>query len=221
VKAERPRVSPFWRQARERLRQLKDNAWFEWTVIAIIVLSSLLLGIKTYDIDPLWIRWLDRLDYAITLFFLLELTIRLLAEGSVRRFFRSGWNVFDFMVVAVSLIPIDESQYVLLGRILRLFRVLRLISFVPELRMLVTALLRAIPRMGYVAALMFVIFYVYGIIGTLLFGRINPALWGDVGVALLTLFRISTFEGWTEIMYETMAVYPLSWIYYLTFIFLL
>ena len=210
----------FWQSARLRLRQLRDNPFFEWFVIAIIVLSSLLIGIKTYDIDPWWLHWLDRIDYAITLFFLLELVVRILAEGSMRRFFRSGWNVFDFIIVTISLIPIDESQYVLLGRILRLFRVLRLISFVPELRLLVTALLTAIPRMGYVAVLMFVIFYVYGVVGSLLFGSINPDLWGNVGVALLTLFRIATFEGWTDVMYETMAVYPWSWLYYLTFIFL-
>ncbi len=73
--------------------------------------------------------------------------------------------------------------------------------------------------MGYVALLMFIIFYLYAVIGNLLFADINPTLWGDLGISLLTLFRVATFEDWTDVMYETMAVYSLSWIYYLTFIF--
>jgi voltage-gated sodium channel len=91
---------------------------------------------------------------------------------------------------------------------------------VPELRLLINALLKAIPRMGYIALLMFVIFYIYAAIGSMYFHPINEVLWGDVSISMLTLFRVATFEDWTDVMYETMAVYPLSWIYYLTFIFL-
>jgi len=74
--------------------------------------------------------------------------------------------------------------------------------------------------MGYIALLMFVIFYLYGAVGSILFERINETLWGDVSIAMLTLFRIATFEDWTDVMYETMEVHPLSWIYYISFIFL-
>jgi voltage-gated sodium channel len=91
---------------------------------------------------------------------------------------------------------------------------------VPELRLLINALLKAIPRMGYIALLMFVIFYIYAAIGSMLFHSINEVLWGDVSISMLTLFRVATFEDWTDVMYETMAVHPTSWIYYLTFIFL-
>ena len=97
---------------------------------------------------------------------------------------------------------------------------MRLISFIPQLRLLVSALLMALPRMGYVALMMFVIFYMYATLGSLLFEHINPELWGDVGIAMLTLFRVATFEDWTDVMYETMAHYPVSWIYYVSFIFL-
>jgi len=109
---------------------------------------------------------------------------------------------------------------ILLARLLRIFRVLRLISVIPELRVLVNSLLKALPRMGYIALLMFIIFYIYAAVGSSIFNTINPDLWGNISVALLTLFRISTFEDWTDVMYETMDVYPLSWIFYLTFIFL-
>ena len=118
-----------------------------------------------------------------------------------------------------SLVP-DGGSGVLLARLLRVFRVLRLVSMVPELRLLINALITAIPRMGYIALLMFVIFYIYAAVGSILFNEINKTLWGDVSISMLTLFRVATFEDWTDVMYETMVVHPMSWIYYLTFIFL-
>ncbi|KAG1648424.1 Glutamine--tRNA ligase [Nymphon striatum] len=109
---------------------------------------------------------------------------------------------------------------VLLARLVRIFRVLRLISIIPELRILISALIKALPPMGYVLLLMFIMFYIYAAVGSLLFDDINKVLWGDIAVSMLTLFRVVTFEDWTDVMYETMEVYPLSWMYYLSFIFL-
>ncbi|MEJ2577310.1 MAG: ion transporter, partial [Gammaproteobacteria bacterium] len=163
---------------------------------------------------------LQILDYAITLFFLAEILIRMAAEPRLRDFFRRGWNLFDFVIVVASLVPVDESEMALLGRLLRIFRVLRLVSVIPELRVLLNALLRAIPRMGYVSLLMFIIFYIYAAIGSIFFGAINAELWGNIAIAMLTLFRVATFEDWTDVMYETMVVYPLSWAFYISFIFL-
>ncbi|MEC8482601.1 MAG: ion transporter, partial [Pseudomonadota bacterium] len=77
-----------------------------------------------------------------------------------------------------------------------------------------------IPKMGYIALLMFIIFYIFGAMGSIFFEDINETLWGDIAISMLTLFRIATFEDWTDVMYETMAVYPLSWMYYVVFIFL-
>ena len=128
--------------------------------------------------------------------------------------------MFDTLIVTMSLIPIEDSEVVLLARLVRIFRVLRLISIIPELRILISALIKALPPMGYVLLLMFIIFYIYAAVGSLLFEQINPTLWGDISVSMLTLFRVVTFEDWTDVMYETMGVYPLSWIFYLTFIFL-
>jgi len=90
----------------------------------------------------------------------------------------------------------------------------------PELRFLINSLLKAIPRMGYIALLMFIIFYIYAAMGSMFFAGVDRELWGDVAVAMLTLFRVATFEDWTDVMYATMEQYPLSWIYYITFIFL-
>jgi voltage-gated sodium channel len=94
-----------------------------------------------------------------------------------------------------------------------------MVSIIPELRVLLNSLIKALPQLAYVLLLMFIIFYIYAAMGTTLFEAINPTLWGDIAVSLLTLFRVMTFEDWTDVMYETQAVYPLSWIYYLSFIF--
>ncbi|HKJ87195.1 MAG TPA: ion transporter, partial [Gammaproteobacteria bacterium] len=203
---------------RERLARIRDNKLFETFVITVIVVSALVVGAKTYALEPSLFRVINLLDYLVTGFFLVEILIRMASERSLASFFRRGWNVFDFLVVAVSLVPVGWTSSVLLARLLRIFRILRLISFIPELRLLVNALVKALPRLGYVAVMMFVIFYIYGAVGSIAFRQINPDLWGNIAVAMLTLFRVATFEDWTDVMYETMAHYPLSWIYYITFI---
>jgi len=199
---------------------IRENKLFEAFVIAVIVLSALVIGAKTYQTSPALLSAFRLLDLAITLIFLTEIIIRMIAENSIKRFFSKGWNVFDFVIVVTSLIPIDDSEAAMLGRLLRIFRVLRLISIIPELRVLLNAFVTAIPRMGYVSLLMFIIFYIYAAIGSMFFHTINPELWENITISLLTLFRVATFEDWTDVMYETMAVYPLSWTYYLSFIFI-
>jgi voltage-gated sodium channel len=202
------------------LQRVEQHRLFQGCVIFIIVLSALAIGAKTYELPSLAERFLSVLDSAITAFFLAEIVLRFTACEDRKRFFANGWNVFDTIIVAGSLIPLENADAVLIGRLLRVFRVLRLVSVVPELRALINALLKAIPRMGYIALLMFVIFYIYGAVGSLFFSAINETLWGDVSIAMLTLFRIATFEDWTDVMYETMTVYPMSWLFYLSFIFL-
>ncbi|TRX55650.1 ion transporter [Thalassomonas sp. M1454] len=202
-----------------QLKRLDSSNLFQGVVIAVILISALLIGAKTHDLPSQFVTVIGVLDFAITIFFAVEISIRFLATNDPKKFFKDGWNIFDTLIVVGSLIPAGGSG-VLLARLLRVFRVLRLVSMVPELRMLINALLKAIPRMGYIALLMFVIFYIYAAIGSILFHQINEFLWGDVSVSLLTLFRVATFEDWTDVMYETMEVHPLSWIYYLTFIFL-
>lgn len=201
--------------------RIRSNKIFEMFVIAVILFSAVMIGANSYSLDARVLQIMAVLDLAITLFFLLELVIRFLGEPQKRAFFRHGWNVFDTLIVTVSLIPIDESELALLGRLIRIFRVLRMVSIIPELRVLVNSLLRAMPQLGYVCLLMFIIFYIYAAIGTSLFASVNPILWGDIAVSLLTLFRVMTFEDWTDVMYETIeAGFGWSWLYYLSFIFL-
>lgn len=199
--------------------RLRSNKAFELFVVAIIIFSAVTIGVRTYDLPPLMIDAIVVLDMLITVIFLIEIIVRFLGEPSKRDFFRSGWNIFDTLIVAVSLIPIENSELALVGRLVRIFRVLRMVSIIPELRMLLNSLLRALPQLGYVMLMMFIIFYIYAAIGATFFATINPDLWGDIAKSLLTLFRVMTFEDWTDVMYQTQTVYGYSWVFYISFIF--
>ncbi|MCH2057713.1 MAG: ion transporter [Thalassotalea sp.] len=190
-------VSSFVKSAQSRLKDIDSSKWFQGIVIAVIILSALLVGAKTHNLPSEAIAVLAILDIAVTVFFVVELTIRFFAYPKKREFFKSGWNIFDTIIVIGSLVPTGGSG-VLIARLLRVFRVLRLVSMVPELRLLINALIAAIPRMSYIALLMFVIFYIYAAIGSIVFSEINSELWGDVSIAMLTLFRVATFEDWTD-----------------------
>lgn len=203
----------------QRFLRIRSNKTFELFVVFIIIFSALVIGAKTYDIPPNVLTFISWLDWFITGIFLLEIVVRFLGEERKADFFKQGWNIFDTLIVTVSLIPADNSDMALVGRLIRIFRVLRMVSIIPELRLLLNSLLKALPQLGYVMLLMFIIFYIYAAIGATFFAEINPVLWGDISRSLLTLFRVMTFEDWTDVMYETMEIYPFSWIFYVTFIF--
>ena len=206
-------------ELQNKFERIRANKWFEAFVISVIVISALLVGAKTYELPAGFSSITLFLDWFISAFFLTEITIRFLAEKRKRYFFRSFWNWFDTLIVIISLIPADDTELALIARLVRVFRVLRMISIIPELRILLVSLMKALPQLGYVMLLMFIIFYIYAAVGSTLFENINPVLWGDITISMLTLFRIMTFEDWTDVMYETQEVYSLSWIFYLTFIF--
>lgn len=198
---------------------VRHNKIFELSVIAVIVFSAVTIGIRTYQLPPLLVSLVGVLDWVITGVFLVEIIVRFIGEPHKKQFFCSAWNIFDSVIVIVSLIPVEDSELALLGRLVRIFRVLRMISIIPELRILLNSLLKALPQLSYVVLMMFIIFYIYAAVGSTFFASINPDLWGDISASLLTLFRVMTFEDWTDVMYETMNPYPFSWIYYISFIF--
>jgi voltage-gated sodium channel len=202
-----------------KFEAVRSNKTFELFVVGIIIFSAVMIGAKTYEVSDNVTRIVVWLDWFITLFFMVEILIRFLGEKRKGEFFKRGWNIFDTLIVTISLVPIEDSELAIVGRLIRIFRVLRMVSIIPELRMLLNSLIKALPRLGYVALLMFIIFYIYAAIGATFFKDINPVLWGDISISLLTLFRVMTFEDWTDVMYETMTVYGYSWIFYITFIF--
>ncbi|WP_394252235.1 ion transporter [Vibrio profundi] len=212
-------MSSGYKNLQERFFRLRNNKIFELFVISVIICSALMIGVNTYEIPSSIMSILKVLDWMITVIFLVEIVIRFVGEPDKKRFFHNFWNVFDTLIVVVSLVPIQSGDMAVLGRLVRIFRVLRMVSIIPELRLLINSLVKALPQLGYVMLLMFIIFYIYAAVGATFFAEINPVLWGDISISLLTLFRVMTFEDWTDVMYETMTVYPLSWSYYLTFIF--
>ena len=143
-----------------------------------------------------------------------------MAERSLIDFFKSGWNIFDFVIVTVSLIPIESLNSILLARLVRVFRLLRLVSFIPQFRILIESFLTAIPRVGYILLFMFVEFYIFAALGSILFSDISPVHWGNVGLAMLTLFQTATLEGWPDLMYQSLEVQRYSWIFFVVFIIL-
>lgn len=194
--------------------------WFERPVVInslalVIVLNAILLGMETYQpIMQAYGPWLKIADKTILAVFVIELALRMIAYG--RAFWRDGWNLFDLFVVAVALAPANESFAVL--RALRVLRVLRLISIFPSMRRVVAGLFAAVPGIASIGAIMLVIFYVFAVMATKMFGADFPHWFGTLHVSLFTLFQIMTLEGWAEIVREIKAVYPWAWTFFLVYI---
>jgi len=205
---------------REFFLKVRNNDIFEGFIISIILISAIFVGFRTYDevFSPEIFLYISYLDYLVTIIFVIEIIIRMAAEKSLIDFFKSPWNIFDFIIVAVSLIPIESLDSILLARLVRVFRLLRLVSFIPQFRILIESFIVAIPRVGYILLFMFVEFYIFAAIGSILFSEISPMHWGNVGLAMLTLFQTATLEGWPDLMYQSLEVQSFSWIFFVVFI---
>ena len=142
----------------------------------------------------------------------------MIAEKSLVKFFKDGWNVFDFIIVTISLIPVGGSESAFVARLLRIIRILRIVTVVPAFRHIIEALIKTVPRVGFIALLMFIFIYIWGAIGTLIFGELEPERWGNIGVAMLTLVQVATYDDWGAIMSDVISTYPLAWIYFVSFI---
>lgn len=193
---------------------------FEIFVVATIIIASIITGLKTYDLSNHSLKIINTLDLLICTLFALEIALRIITAKNKIKFFFNAWNIFDILIIALLLLPTDTVDLAAFGRIIRIIRILRLLTIVPQLRTLTSALFRSLPQLFYVIVMMFVVFYIYAAIGSTFFGVINKDLWGNIGISMLTLFRIMTFEDWTDVMYETMNIYPASCFYYISFIFI-
>lgn len=188
-------------------KKIAEARWFQRAIIGTILLAAVVVGMETYgERMAEWMPLLHVLDLLILLVFTLEAAIKILAEGNrPGNYFRDPWNVFDFVIVVVCWMPVFlpqmDTAFVAVFRLARILRVLRLVSALPQLRMLVDALLKSIPSMGYVGVLLFLLFYIYGAMGVFLFGKNDPTHFGNLHTALLSLFTIVTLEGWADIMY--------------------
>ena len=198
--------------------RIKNNRFFQAIVIIAIILSAFLVGVSTYEIPAPTVAFIYVLDTLITIFFVIEICIRFFAEDKKLHFFKNGWNIFDSLIVIISIIPIGPNSSILVLRLLRIFRVLRLISAIPELKELIEALLKSIKRVFYVSLLLFIIIYVYASFGSILFGQSDPQRWGDLGISMITLVQVLTLSSWENVMLPMQEIYWWAWLYFYSFV---
>lgn len=201
---------------RQRLSLFLDRALVRYTIMGVILFNAVILGLETSQRVMDSIGWfIIALDTVCLAIFVAELVAKLYARGL--SFFRSGWNIFDFLVVGIALVPAGQGLAVL--RALRILRLLRVISVAPTLRRVVEGFVAALPGMGSVFLLMGVIFYIASVIATKLFSATFPEWFGTLGVSAYTLFQIMTLESWSMgIVRPVMEVYPEAWLFFVPFI---
>ncbi|WP_109853480.1 ion transporter [Aquimarina sp. AU58] len=186
-------------------KSISKSKWFQNLVTIAILVAGVLVGIATYPrFSSEHEIVLEVLNEIILGVFIIEIVVKVIAEGRKPwLYFTDGWNVFDFIIVAAAFLPFGGSSIAIL-RLLRLLRVLKLIKALPKLQMLVGALLKSIPSMGYVSILLLLLFYIYAVAGVFFFSENDPIHFQDLQRSMLSLFRIVTLEDWTDIMYINM-----------------
>jgi voltage-gated sodium channel len=199
--------------------RIVEEPWFQGAVVVAILANAVLLGLETYDtLEADYAGLFDVLNDVFLGLFTVEIALRLLAHGRrPQDYFRSGWNIFDFVVVGLAYLPFVRQSVTLL-RMARLLRVARLLSVLPGLRVVLGGLARSVAPLASVAVLTFFLLYLYGMLGWLIFGDHDPQHFGNIGRALLTLFQLLTLEGWNEVLETEQAYSQWSWIYFVSFI---
>lgn len=201
------------------LRSILANPRTEWFITGVIVLNAITLGLETSKsamdaFGPVLLA----IDAIVLIIFVIELSARIFVHRLA--FFKDPWSLFDFVVVAIALIPTTGSLSVLRAlRILRVLRVLRLITVVPSLRRVVGGLIAALPGMGSIVALLALIYYVFAVMATKLFAASFPEWFGNIGASAYTLFQIMTLESWSMgIVRPVMEKYPYAWAFFVPYI---
>ncbi|SCF06527.1 voltage-gated sodium channel [Micromonospora viridifaciens] len=195
-----------------------DSRGFEVAIVVMIGGNALVLGVETYPHPGSLGTLLRVLEWFFRTVFVVEIAIRVLAYGRrPQDFFRQGWNVFDFVVIAAAFIPGLHGESPAL-RVIRIARVLRLVRFSPGLRTIVVALLRSLPGVGGFLALALVTLYVYGMAGWLIFAETYPEDYGTIGRAVLTLFVLLSLETLPDLIEQGMALSPWTLVYYISYV---
>lgn len=198
------------------VRGIVESRGFSIAITAVIVINAITLGLETWPAamnaaGPILLA----IDAAALWIFTVEIALKLWVYRS--RYFQDGWNVFDFAIVAIAWLPASGPLAVL--RALRIVRVLRLISVVPQMRAVVGALLKAVPGMISIIAVLALVFYVGAVMATKLYGAAFPDWFGNVGASMYSLFQIMTLESWSMgIVRPVMEVHPGAWLFFVPFI---
>jgi voltage-gated sodium channel len=200
----------------EWLRRIIEHPWTERVIMGLIVFNAITLGLETSKtVMASWGTVLHFVDQAILAIFVIELIGRIILQRTA--FFKDGWNIFDFIVIGISVAPATDAFTVL--RALRVLRLLRLVTIVPSLRRVVGGLITALPGMGSILLLIGLIYYVCAVMAVNLFGEDFPALFGTLPTSLFTLFTIMTLEGWVDgVVKPIMEKFPYAWLFFIPFI---
>ena len=202
------------------IRRIAESPRFDQIIIALILLTAFIISLEAFPefINPQRSSIISILHKLILIAFIIEAAIKIIAEmPSPLNYFKSGWNLFDFSLIVLALLPID-NEFAMLGRVFRLLRVLRLVNALPELRLIVETLVKSIPSMFHITILMSILFFIYGVLGFHLFHEHDPTHWRNLAYSLLTLFRIVTLEDWTDVMYKAMELSPFYALYFVSFV---
>ena len=201
---------------RQILADWLDRPRIRQFIIGVIIFNAILLGLETSpEVMGTAGTIILTSNWICLAIFVIEIALKLVGHGA--RFFRSGWNVFDFLIVGIALMPATHGLSVL--RALRILRVLRVISAAPRLRRVVEGFVTALPGMGSVFLLMGIIFYIGAVMATKLFGASFPGWFGTLGASFYSLFQIMTLESWSMgIVRPVMDVYPYAWLFFVPFI---
>jgi voltage-gated sodium channel len=199
--------------------RIADSTRFQVFISGVIVANAITLGLGTYGgIEDEAGSLLTTLDDLFLGIFVVELVIRIAAFGGrPQDFFRSGWNVFDFVVIGAAFVPGIRENVTML-RLVRLLRVVRLVSVFPDMRVLVRAMVKSLPPIGSLVLLTLLLMYVYGMVGWILFHEDDPQNWGDIGTAMLSLFEMLTLENWPALLDAAQKIHPSSWIFFVSYI---
>jgi voltage-gated sodium channel len=194
-----PTPTPTSQSIPDRCRALINNRTFELFIVAVIVFNAILLGAATYsDVAEQYENLFSTIYNVILGIYVVELLIRLTAcRWNPREFVRDGWNIFDFIVVVAAFVPGLRANAMLL-RMVRLLRIVRLVRFLPDLRILVSAAGRSVPGIASLAGATFVLIFIYGMLGWVLFGTHDPANYGNIGFAMLTMFVMLSLENFPD-----------------------
>jgi voltage-gated sodium channel len=203
------------RAVREQAEKLVSSGPFQAVVLALILINAALLGVETLPaVRAAAGAKIALIDRIIIYAFSVELALRIFAYRV--NYFRNGWNIFDFVIVFASLFAASSGLAAV--RAFRVLRVLRVVTVIPRMRVVVSALLDAIPGIASVGVVVVLIVYVFAVIGANLYGDAHPAIFGDVFTSMYTLFQVMTLEGWAEIANQVAQTHPRSWFYFLTFV---
>jgi len=208
-----PEYRIFW------LSRIVYSSPFELSIAFVILLNAISLGVLTMPGLSEGARTsFETFDRYALYVYTAELILRMISYGSKPwEFFRRGWNIFDFLIVALS--PIFAGQTVVL-RLLRLLRLIRIFRFLPEVKVLTLSIVRSIPPLLSMSVLIFLALFIYGMAGVYLLGDELPLHWGDITIALTTLFILLTLENFPVYLEEAILVSPLALPFFLSYIFI-